>query len=183
MTTAERALDMYNEWDNITAIYFKIVDSINVLSLILLVEEASTPRGKMGPVQRPNLYYSKSANYSYPASVPYVPMIEIYPIDKDPFLTTAQPQPPLDEPEVEDIPWDSGPEDIPWDEGGEAWAAAMRERVRVALAKLEFVRRWIGKIRKTMIWYRAMPIEKFAPKNDQSQNPFKDALNFEEPDY
>jgi hypothetical protein len=167
---------VYDDWDNITALYFKILDCINVLSEIMLINEVAPARGVAGPWVYTKPSRTKKTTKSYPSAVPFEPMIEVLPFPREPFLTT--PPPPATEeavPVAEDIPWDSGPPGESWDdEDSDDWAAQMREGVRVALAKLEFVRRWIGKIRKQMIWYRAMPIEKLAPQNDESQNPFDD---------
>jgi hypothetical protein len=166
---------VYDDWDNVTALFFRIVDCVNVLQMILLINEVKPPRGTRGALSGANFRQSKQANSTYPGAVPFVPMLEIYPIPREPFLFTPDPAPPVVEnPPVEDIAWDGGAPDVAWDEGNESEWYAMQEAVRVALAKLEFVRRWVGRIRRQMPWYRSVPIEKIPPSQDEIINPIDD---------
>jgi hypothetical protein len=173
--SAELYQAVYDDWDRVTQLYFTVVDCINVLSMILIIKESSVPRGVQGfnDYQRPRR--TLQSTRSVPASVPFVPMVEVYPLPREPYFVTATPLPPADAPPpAETIAWDSGPPAETWDDTSDDWAAQMKEAVRVALAKLEFVRRWVGKIRKQMPWYKSIPIERIPPAQDPAQNPFGD---------
>jgi hypothetical protein len=172
---ATRTALIYADWDNVTEIFFKVVDCYNVLNLILLVHDQPELRGVFGPKSRIKPPSVPMNATSYPASVPYEPFQEIYPFPREPFLTTPEPPAPIDPPpESEVIAWDSGPPEIPWDDGNDSWAYQIKEAVRTALAKLEGVRRLAGKARKLFPWYRKVPIEKIPPQNDEVLNPFDD---------
>jgi hypothetical protein len=166
---------VFDDWDNITAIYFKVCDCINVLSQILLITEPVPTRGAAGAFVYPKPSRQKKANTSYPSAVPFEAMLEVLPFAREPWLQTPPPAPPPEAlPASEAIAWDNGATEVPWDDGNESEWYAMQEAVRVALAKLEFVRRWVGKIRRQMPWYRSVPIEKIPPAQDESLNPFVD---------
>jgi hypothetical protein len=166
---------VYDDWDNVTATFFKICDCINVLSQILLVEEAAPNRTEFGvgdPLKIPTTALQPT---SYPAAVRFEAMLEVIPFEREPYLKTPPPAPPPENvPAAEDIAWDSGPASEQWDDNSEDWGQQMKVAVDTALGKLEFVRRWIGKIRRNMPWYRAYPIEKLAPKRDIAINPISE---------
>jgi hypothetical protein len=164
---------IYADWNLVTDCYFKIGDCINVLNSIVLVDEPKNVAAATNKVSHPKFDLIKRVPVTMPGSVPFTAIIEVYPVDRDPYLFTPPPIPvERDEiPVEEDIPWDSGTGGTGGEADDENYQQAMRNAVRTALAKLEFTRRWIGKIRKQFILYRNLAIEKFAPQNDESQNP------------
>jgi hypothetical protein len=166
---------IYDDWDNVTAIYFAIVDAVNVLQMILMLRESRTQGVWSGPLNYLPAPQAKWPVNSYPATVPMMPFYEVYPLAREPWLETPDPIPPdIEIVAAEDIPWDSGGFEAEWGEEEEDWAADFKAAIRTALAKLEFCRQWIGKIRTEMPWYRGMPMEKLAPENDEVKNPFDD---------
>ncbi len=165
---------IYNDWDFVTGLYFKIADCINVLNSILVIDEPKDPEKSTQILGKWIFYDEPAPIQSVPLSVPVTPFYEVYPVGRDPYFSTLPTENPPEADEalapVEDIPWDSGPS---FDESDdETYQNSMRESVKNALAQLEFVRRWIGKIRRRVPWYRLIQIEQLAPQQDEAQNPF-----------
>jgi hypothetical protein len=168
-----RSNAIYEDWDNLTAVYFKAVDAFNVLQMILLLKEPNINRGVFGPISHDKLGIVAGSPITFPSSVPFTPMLEVYPFQREPFIKTeasnvASVAIPEARPD-EELPFDSGPSD---EEEDEDWQTRFDNATKTVLQKFEFIRRWIGKIRKTMPWYRAMPIEKLSPKlSEDPENP------------
>jgi hypothetical protein len=170
--TEELKAAVYEDWDKITGLLFQTIDCFNVLDQILIVKEPRAVRGTRGPTPKAQLNKVRAQSTTYPSAVPFAAMLEVTPFPKEPYLKTPPPPPPPEPiPQDENIGWDSGPPDEDWTDDDEDWGAQMKEAVRTALGQLEFVRRWIGKIRKQMIYYKNIPFEKLAPEHDEVKNP------------
>jgi hypothetical protein len=164
---------VFKDWEQLTATFFRAVDALNVLNMIVMIKEVAPLRGAEG-----SQWFSRPAGPPYPlptepVAIPFTPFLEVYPLAALPYYETPRAEPFVpEEIEEESIEWDSGTPE-PVTEGEEDdWAAQFKEAIRTALAKLETVRRWIGKIRRQMPWYRAFPMERLAPNHDESKNPF-----------
>jgi uncharacterized membrane protein len=168
---------IYDDWNNLTETWFRIIDCVNVLSLILVLDEPKQPRGALGKTTYNKLSTIVRPKVSWPPNVPFMPFLEVYPLPREPYLTTPEPPPIIDTPEIETITiTDSGKVKDWYMEDDENEAYSIIESVRIALAKLEFLRRWTAKIRKQMPWYRNVPIEKIPPANDDAINPITDRV-------
>ncbi len=170
-----RANRIYNDWDNFTATVFNIVDAINVLNRILLVDAPTVPGFAPGGVAHYRFRREKQGFGSVPKEVQIQPFYEVYPMDKDPYLTSDLPinEATVAIPEEEEaatvFPWLNFDPSLREEEEEDL---DFTKAIKNALAKFEAVRRWIGKIRVQMPWYKAIPIEKLAPGQDEAQNPF-----------
>jgi hypothetical protein len=170
-----RANRIYNDWDNFTATVFNIVDAINVLNRILLVDAPTVPGFAPGGVAHYRFRREKQGFGSVPKEVQIQPFYEVYPMDKDPYLTSDLPineatvAIPEEEAAATVFPWLNFDPSLREEEEEDL---DFTKAIKNALAKFEAVRRWIGKIRVQMPWYKAIPIEKLAPGQDEAQNPF-----------
>jgi len=175
ITSAQDWADwLYQDWNFLTELLFKVCDCINVLNSILMIDEPKTALAPGQQVNRPHFYEYEVASESAPPAVGVMPYINIYPIDPNPYLTTPSTESPPEPDEMpapeEDIPFDSGPGyDDPDDEN---YQSALQEAVRTALGKLEFMRKWVLRIARYAPSSRVFPIIDTGPINDQTINPF-----------
>jgi hypothetical protein len=157
---------------------FKISDCINVLNSILVIDEPKWKPANNGRYYHPKFGALPTGAPTIPGGVSVVPFMEIYPMDRDPYWDIAY-VPPQEPPEPDEVP---APENLNWvsqwgeDDDEDSASERLRQAVRTALAKLEFTRQWIGRIRKQIAYYRGLPIEKFAPEHDEVQNPFGEPI-------
>lgn len=171
-----KAEEMFNDWESWTATIFEVVDCINVLNSIVMDAE---PRrsGKTAPnTSRPAIPVAPRPAVSYPSTVRATAFHEVFPMPAEPsFFTPEQPT------NIASIAIPEAVEEIPeaefqWvDTSDDDDEFGMLEIIKATLRKLETIRRWIGKIRQQMPWYKGIPIEKIAPAQDDADNPFTGA--------
>ncbi len=163
---------VYNDWDNMTAVCFRACDCINVLNMILTIKETAPPIGAAGPIYYAGVLPYKSTSPTAPSAIPFELMLEIYPIPADPYYETPDPDPPVIDTYTEEvIEFDSGSAEIDWDSGNDSFAYQVSEMIRNLKARAEFIRRWIGKVREQMPWYKGLPMERLLPEQDETKNP------------
>jgi hypothetical protein len=175
-SAAARAQAIYDEWDNITAILFEILDALNVLNEVLIIANPDVVLPYQVKASRAQTNLWNYPGRTLPSACNVVPFQEIYPLPKEPFLFENAPQDvqPDEAPEASYNIWVPDNEDTSgaYDDGDINLFGYMRDGVNFTLDKLETLRRWIGKIRFQMPWYKGVPMEKLLPGRPTARDPF-----------